>query len=145
VTPAANQSGTAHITLTVSDGTLTAKNIFMLTVNSPGNTPPTITAISNQTIAENSATTALAFTVGDAETPGSLMLAATSDNPALVPDANIAIGGSNPDFTVTVPPTANNYGVANITITVTDASGATATAQFSVTVVAPPTISTVSD
>ena len=43
VTPAANQSGTATITVTVSDGALTASDTFVLTVT-PVNDAPTISA-----------------------------------------------------------------------------------------------------
>jgi hypothetical protein len=39
VTPAANQNGTANITLTVTDGTLTAQNTFVLTVTPVNDTP----------------------------------------------------------------------------------------------------------
>ena len=41
VTPAAGQVGTATITLTVSDGSLTASDTFVLTVNPPVKTPTT--------------------------------------------------------------------------------------------------------
>ena len=41
VTPVAGQSGTTTITLTVSDGALTAADTFLLTVTIPGGLPPT--------------------------------------------------------------------------------------------------------
>ncbi len=56
VTPAANQSGTATITVTVSDGVLTVSDPFVLTVT-PVNDAPTIAVVSNQTSAENAAVT----------------------------------------------------------------------------------------
>ena len=40
VTPASNQSGTATITVTVSDGTLTASDTFVVTVNAVNDAPP---------------------------------------------------------------------------------------------------------
>ena len=67
VTPAANQSGTATITVTVSDGTLTASDTFLLTVTAV-NDVPTITNIADQTITEDTATGAIGVTVGDVET-----------------------------------------------------------------------------
>ena len=68
VTPAANQiGGPITITVTVSDGTATASDTFMLTVTAV-NDAPTISDIADQTIDEDTATSALAFTVGDAET-----------------------------------------------------------------------------
>src|SRR6185436_5653295 len=68
VTPAGGQTGTATITVTVSDGTLTAVDTFVVTVNA-ANTPPTISSIADQTINEDMGTGALAFTIGDVETP----------------------------------------------------------------------------
>src|SRR5439155_2516436 len=95
VTPAANQFGTATITVTVSDGTLTASDTFLLTVNSAANLPPSISSIANQTTAEDTATAAISFTIADAETPAtSLVVSGTSSNPTLVPNSNIPFGGS---------------------------------------------------
>ena len=147
VTPAANQSGTATITVTVSDGTTTTSDTFVLTVTA-ANDPPTISDVADQTVAEDTATGALAVTVGDVETPpGSLTVTGSSSNQALVPDANVVIGGSGANRTVTVTPAANQSGTAIITVTVSDGTD-TATDAFVVTVTAqndPPTISNVAD
>src|SRR5205085_219162 len=64
VTPAVGKSGTATITVTVSDGALTAADTFVVTVNA-ANTPPTISSIADQTINEDGGTGALSFTIGD--------------------------------------------------------------------------------
>ena len=104
VTPAANQSGSATITVTVSDGQLSASDTFVLTVTAVNDTP-TITDIANQTIARNGTTGPLSFTVGDVETPaGSLTVSGSSNNTTLVPNANIVFGGSGANRTVTVTP-----------------------------------------
>ena len=85
---------------------------------------PTISNIANRTINEDTSTGAVAFTVGDAETPaGSLTLTRTSSNTALVPVANIVFGGSGANRTVTVTPAANQSGTTTIRITVSDGSG----------------------
>jgi fibronectin type 3 domain-containing protein len=85
------------------------------------NTAPTISNIVNQTINMNGNTGALAFTVGDAETAaGSLVPTKGSNNPTLVPTANIVFGGSGANRTVTVTPAAGLTGTATITVTVTD-------------------------
>ena len=92
VTPVAGQTGTATITITVSDGNLDASINFVLTVNA--NTAPTITAVGPQSSVENTPTSAITFTVDDAFTqPGGLTLSGTSSNTTLVPDANITFGG----------------------------------------------------
>ena len=102
---------------------------------SDNNTPPTISAIADLAINEDQNTGALAFTVGDAQTPaGSLTLSAASTNLALVPLANIVFGGSGASRNVTVTPLANQFGVANITITVTDAGSAIGTTTLDVNV-----------
>lgn len=73
------------------------------------------------TIDENTATTALAFTVSDTETAAAdLLVSGSSSNPALVPDANIVFGGSGTNRTVTVIPAANHFGTATIIVTVSD-------------------------
>lgn len=120
VTPAANQTGTATITVTVGDGARTASDTFVLSVSAV-NTAPTVSDIPNQTINEDSATAALAFTVGDAETAaGSLIVTAASSNTSLVPNGNILLEGSGASRTVTVGPAANRSGTATITVTASD-------------------------
>ena len=117
VTPAANQSGTATITVTVSDGTNSASDSFILTVDGP----PTISNIPDHATNEDTSTGAIAFTVGDAETPvGSLTVSGSSNNTTLVPNANIVFGGSGANRTVTITPAANQNGNATITVTVND-------------------------
>ncbi|PYI89135.1 MAG: hypothetical protein DME26_01905, partial [Verrucomicrobia bacterium] len=120
VTPANNQTGSATITVSVSDGSNSASDTFVLTVNAV-NTPPTITGIADQIINEDTATAAMGFAVGDAETtPGSLTLSKGSSNPTLVPTNNIVFGGSGANRTVTVTPAANQNGSATITMSVSD-------------------------
>ena len=122
VTPAAGQTGAATITVTVSDGTNTASDNFVLTVNPP-NTAPTITGVGNQSTPEDTATAALPFIIGDSDTPAdSLILTRASSNTALVPTNNIVFGGSGGNRTVTVTPVTNLSGSATITITVSDGS-----------------------
>jgi hypothetical protein len=62
------------------------------------NTAPTISSIGGQTIAEDTATGALSFTVGDGQTAaGSLTVSGSSSNAGLVPDGNIVFGGADGD------------------------------------------------
>lgn len=139
VTPAAGQSGTATITVTVSDGTLTASSSFNVTVQAAApNTPPTISAIANQTVTSGQATSALSFTIGDAETAAAnLTLTKSSSSTTLVPTANIVFGGSGANRTVTVTPASGKTGTATITVTVSDGTNTTSSA-FTLTVNAPP-------
>ena len=144
VTPAAHQSGSATITVTVSDGQLSAARTFTLTV-SPVNDPPTLGALANRTLAEDTSTGPIAFTVGDVDNdPATLLVSAAASNPALVPAAGLVLGGSGPNRTLTVTPAAHQSGSATITVTVSDGQLSAARA-FTLTVVPlipPPWIAT---
>jgi Tol biopolymer transport system component len=149
VTPRSNAFGTTTITLTVADPAgLTASTSFVVTVT-PVNDLPTISDVSDVTIAEDTSTAPLAFTVGDVETPaGSLIVAASSSHPALIPLTGIAFSGSGANRTVTITPAADRYGTATITLTVTDLDGGTASDHFLVTVLPvndAPTVSHLAD
>ncbi|GEM_PF-328281 len=126
----------------------TASDTFTVTVNAV-NDLPTIGDVADQTVAEDNATAALGFTVGDVETAAAdLTVSGTSSNASLVPDGNIAIGGTGLDRTVTVTPAANQFGTATITVAVTDADGGAASDSFVLTVGAlndSPTISDIAD
>jgi hypothetical protein len=133
ITPASNQNGTSTITVTVSDGVATASDTFVLTVNAV-NDSPTISNIANQSTNQNTATSALAFTVGDLETAaGTLVVSGASSNTVLVPNANIVLGGSGAARTVTITPASNQNGTSTITVTVSDGV-ATASDTFVLTV-----------
>ena len=120
VTPAPDRSGTATITVTVSDGAATTTDTFVVTVNAVNDTP-TISNITDQTTSEDTSTGNIAFTVGDIETSvGSLTVTGSSSNTALVPNANIAFGGSGANRTVQAAPAANQSGTATITVSVSD-------------------------
>ena len=127
-TPVSNAFGTATITVTVNDGGLSnniVSRAFAVLVGQV-NTPPTISSITNLVIAMDSVTSAIPFTVGDAETPvANLTVSGSSDNSTLVLPANIVFGGSNSNRTVTITPEAGQTGVANITITVSDGTDTT--------------------
>ena len=146
ITPASNQTGAATITLTVSDGNGgTAADSFVLTVT-PVNAAPTISDVTDKTTNEDTATPALGFTVGDAETPAaSLTVAGSSSNTTLVPVANIVFGGSGSSRTATITPALNQTGTATITLTVTDGSGGSASDTFVLTVTAVNDVPTISD
>jgi len=135
VTPVAGQTGTAQITVYVSDGTLTTQTSFNVNVQGQQqNHAPTIGSIANQNIATSQPTGAIPFTVNDADTgASSLSVSATSSNPTLVPNANIVLGGSGANRTVTITPAAGQTGTAQITLTVSDGS-LTAQTSFSVIV-----------
>jgi hypothetical protein len=148
LTPAANRTGTATVTITVSDGSLTANSAFTLTVNAQ-NSAPTITSIATQTIHEDQSTSAIPFTIGDPEALiDQLSVSATSNNLTLLPISGIALSGSGTARAITLTPAADQFGSATVTITVSDGknTNSTATTTFTLQVNSvndAPTISTI--
>jgi uncharacterized repeat protein (TIGR01451 family) len=134
VRPATNQVGTTTITVTVSDGTTTTNQSFLLTVG-PVNAPPSITPIADQTINEDGSTAALPFALDDVDSPrNSLSVTAVSSDPVLVPQANILLASSGPNNrTVKVTPAPNRFGSVIITLRATDGQ-ATNSRSFKVTI-----------
>ena len=145
VTPAANQSGSAAITVTVNDGSRTASRTFTLTV-SPVNDAPTIARTPGAaTIAGGSTQTTV--TISDIDTAGSaLSLSTSSSNLTLLPNANVTFSVTNTSantrtLQVTMTPAAGQSGNATVTLVGSD-GGATASTTFALTVAppAPPTV-----
>ncbi|MCP4540412.1 MAG: DUF11 domain-containing protein [Chloroflexi bacterium] len=86
----------------------------------PFGNPPTISNIPNQTTAMNVPITVY-FGIGDTETPAdALTLTVESSNPLLAPLANISLGGSGENRSITITPTTAITGSSDITITVDD-------------------------
>lgn len=119
--------------ITPDTGSGTAPIVDMGVYEHP-TTPPTISSIADQIIAEDTHTGAIPFTVGDLETiPLSLTVSAASGNPALVPLSSISLAGAGENRTVIITPTADLNGSAVITLTVSDGSASTSE-SFTLTV-----------
>src|SRR5688572_3239467 len=74
------------------------------------NTPPSISTVTNQTVAANSEFT-LQFMVSDAETSADgLIIRANSSDTNLVGTASILLGGTASNRTLSVRPVKNGYG-----------------------------------
>ncbi len=146
LTPVSNATGTATITIQVKDeNNATVTDTFDVTVT-PVNDLPTISNVTNQSTNEDTATGAIAFTIGDIETAaGSLVVTATSSNPVVIASGGIAIGGSGANRTITLTPVSNATGTSTITIQVQDADGGTVTDTFDVTVTPVNDLPTITD
>jgi hypothetical protein len=133
---AANATGTVNIGIVVTDtGNPALTDATVLTVNVVEevieNTPPTISAIANQSTDVDKATAAIGFTVGDTQTaPGQLIVTATSSAEAVA----IALGGSGASRTITLTPSGGFSGTATIAVTVSDGE-LTASTSFQLTVI----------
>lgn len=125
VTPAANQSGTATITVTVTDGdTMTATDTFLLTVTGV-NDAPTLDAIGNLTIPQNSPLQTVnlsGITAGGGETQV-LSVTASSNNTGLIPNPTVTYTSANATGSISFTPVAGQSGMATITVTVMDDGG----------------------
>jgi len=134
ITPIKNQSGTASITLSVKDAAgLQSSTTFAITVAE--NQAPTITTIADRTLLEDGSLNDISFAIGDHETNlGELVVSVSSDNLALLPASALTITGEGSERTLRILPVADQFGVATVTITVTDENGATTSRSFEVEV-----------
>ncbi|SIO05878.1 Uncharacterized conserved protein [Singulisphaera sp. GP187] len=162
-TPAANQSGTATITVTVTDdggtvngGVNTFAHSFTVTITA-ANRAPTLDAINDPAaILEDAATQTINLSgitagLGESQT---LTVTATSNNPGLIPNPTVSYTSPNGTGSLGYTPVANASGTAIITVTVTDNGGTangglnTITRIFTVTVTAvndAPTLDPIND
>ncbi len=104
------------------------------------NDAPTISSIANKTIAKDSASGAIGFTIADTETAAaSLTLTKASSDTTVIPTSGIVFGGSGGSRTVTITPATSKTGTVTVTLTVADAQGLTTPHAFTVYVgVTPP-------
>ena len=92
------------------------------------NSAPSISSIADRSVAINTGTGPIAFTVSDSETAAAdLIVTAVAANNVLVPSANIVLGGSGSTRTITVTPAANQSGQTAITLTANDGLNSTVT------------------
>ncbi len=134
LTPAPNQSGSSTVTMVANDGQAGSSNLtFTLTVVAT-NDAPDISAIPSQSTFKNTPTGLIPFTLSDVDHPASaLLVSATSANTTLVPNANIALGGTGAQRGLVITPATNETGNAAITVRVTDGI-ATNSTTFTLTV-----------
>ena len=135
--PAANQLGTANITVTVSDGIGSSViKTFLLTV-ADVNLPTTIDGLTDITgLTEPAATqfvTLTGITAGGIESQV-LTVTATSSNTTAIPNPSVAYSSADPDGTLSFTPAQDAAGTFTITVTVTDASGNFTTRAFDVVI-----------
>lgn len=113
------------------------RDIFVtkISTTTASSNSPTISDVTDKTFHEDTSSGAIPFIVNDVETPAAnLVLSASASNPALLPPSNFVFGGSGTNRTLTINPASNSFGTATVTIVVTDASGATNSDSFFVTI-----------
>ena len=120
---AANQSGTATLTLTVSDGTNPNVQTMNLTVTAV-NDAASSTLFGIQSTAEDTTLGPVAFTVSDIDTDVNnfTITAISSSASTTVPLGNISFGVTGANRTVTITPVANSTGSSIVTYRISDGS-----------------------
>ncbi|HHY84619.1 MAG TPA: tandem-95 repeat protein [Verrucomicrobia bacterium] len=140
-TPVPNGHGSATISVTVDDGDVANNTItrtFTVTVT-PVNDPPTLNPLADVTVDEDSGPHTVNLTgisSGATNESQTLLVMATSSNPALIPHPTVSYSSPNATGTLTFTPAANAFGTATITVTVDDRQSANnrTTRTFTVTV-----------
>lgn len=95
---------------------------------------PSIGGLNNLNATAGTLTSAMAFTIADADTDvNALTLSGSSSNPSVIPNSNIFFGGSGANRSVTLWPAVGQSGAATITVQVSDGA-LTTSATFSVNV-----------
>jgi len=130
--PAPNENGAAQVTLLVSDGSRSATDSFVLTVN-PVNDAPTIGSVAAQTT-EADAPLDVDVTLGDIDSSlDAVTLTGTASPPGLVAGiTDTTLTGAT--RTVRITPTPGASGSATITLTATDDASDQAQTSFLFTV-----------
>jgi hypothetical protein len=139
--PDQNDSSTNTFSYEV-DGGDTYEIVFtILQVNDPpeiGEIDPTITG-TNESVS-------VSFTITDIETDAdSLLITATSNDYTLVSDSNISLTCSSGNCTMTITPTANEYGTLTINFIIEDPEGLTGINAMALTINSYPEIGSIED
>ncbi len=139
-----SQSGNGYsVIVTNGGGSVTSASALLNVID----TPPQLTSPGDQTVSYSAPPQPLAFTVFDAESPAdSLVVTAASDNTNIVPNAQIILGGTGTNRTVTLTPAPLNLGLTRITLTAVDPGGLSNQITFGFLVINnPPQISAIAN
>jgi hypothetical protein len=92
---------------------------------------PTISAINDQTVAQDSSTNPITFTVSDPDSDlATVTLSVIATNPSLLSSDGIVLSGSGGNRAITLTPNEGVFGPSRITIVATDPQGATSSQSF---------------
>ncbi len=118
------QVGTSNIVVTVDDNsgtaTATSKASMILTVT-PVNDAPTISNFQTSYTMKEDSTATISFTVADVDSSTDAITGTvSSSNQVLVPNANLSFTGSGNIRMLTIKPSADRSGTAEITVIISD-------------------------
>lgn len=119
ITPAQNVTGDVPITLTVSDGQLQSRHLFVLTLL-PLNDAPVLRGLRDIGVRPN-LTRTLEFTVTDVESDTTaLNVSIEIENQTLLPLSNVSLLGQGVTRTLALTPTAGLSGTSIISVSASD-------------------------
>jgi hypothetical protein len=99
------------------------------------NTAPVVAAITDQSADQDTVLGPISFGISDRETDGAaLTITAAADGGSVFPADGIVLAGSGTTRTLTLTPLEGATGTANVTVTLTDPQGLSASRTFRVTV-----------
>ena len=101
------------------------------------NEAPSIAAVGDQTVLEDSSTAQITFQVADLESAAaSLVVTAASSETGLIPNPSVGAGASDGERVLTYAPMAHQNGSTVITLTINDPAGGSAQRSFIINVTA---------
>jgi O-glycosyl hydrolase len=126
-TPVTDQAGSSVITVTVS-GNATDDNVFTFNVTVEPNQAPKIKQVTDKNIVNGKPTEIQleGLDDGDANASQTLMISATSSNPALLPDPTAEYTSGNFSGLVKLTPVSGETGTAQVKVRVQDNGGTVA-------------------
>ena len=140
VIPRPNQSGSAIITITVTDPQNHSTSRSFVIEVLPVNDPPVISPLTDVTI-ESGEQRIVEFDVNDVDDDtASLNIIPLSDNPTLIPPSGLTLTGLGSHRQLAITPTPGRTGQARVGLQVTDPEGGTAAVSFRVTVTPAPVL-----
>ena len=129
-------NGVYRFQIVARSGVRTISDEIQVAVNASLNGAPTITSIPDVTVNEDQIATTASFTIGDDATPvGSLtVLPVVTSGSQLV--QSVTVNGTGATRTLSIVPKPNSNGVVQVSVSVTDAHGASSSTTAQATFVA---------
>ncbi len=128
-TPNANYFGNDSFTFVANDGTVDSSEVTVSISITAVNDAPTLSALADVTKEEDSAPFNVTFSASDVDSGDTLTYSASATDASKVA---VSVSGT----TLTITPQANAYGEVEVSVIVTDSTGATDTQTFKVSLTA---------
>jgi hypothetical protein len=134
IKPSADQSGTAHVNLSVTDEVASSQTSFKIDID-PVNDAPVFLTVPPQQIAENNTLRDVPVTVSDSDSKleCATAVSAKADKPELVRSEAFVFSGTFPNCKLSLTPVTHQFGKTVVTLTAGDGQSQVQT-SFTLTV-----------